>query len=150
VIPAGLMRAPNPENSIAVVRVRARFVETDLMGVVHHASYASYMEVARIEWLRRRGVTYAAWAQKGLHLAVVELKIKYRAPARFDDELDVETALAEVGAASVRFDYRIVRSSDGVVCTEASTRLACVDNRGALLRITDEMLAALTRDDGSV
>jgi acyl-CoA thioester hydrolase len=80
-------------------------------------------------------------------LPVVELAIKYRAPARFDDELDVEATLAEAGAASVRFDYRIVRASDGVLCAEGSTRLACVDDRGALRRISEEMVKALILPD---
>jgi acyl-CoA thioester hydrolase len=141
------MRLIDPSNARSVVRVRVRFGETDLMAIVHHASYATYMEVARIEWLRRRGVTYATWAQSGIHLPVVELAIKYRAPARFDEELDVETKLAEAGAASVRFDYRIVRPADGVLCADGSTRLACVDGRGALRRITDEMVQALTLPD---
>jgi len=131
------------------VRLRVRFGETDMMGIVHHASYATYMEVARIEWLRRRGVTYAAWAQSGLHLPVVELAIKFRAPARFDDELDVAVNLAEAGAASVRFEYRLVRASGGVLCAEGSTRLACVDDRGALRRITDEMVATLILPESS-
>jgi len=117
------------------------------MAIAHHASYAAYMEVGRIEWLRRRGVTYATWARSGIHLPVVELAIRYRSPARFDDELDVETTLVEAGAASVRFDYRIVRSSDGVLCAEGTTRLACVDGRGALRRITDEMVQALVLPD---
>jgi len=143
------MRTIDPANARSVVRLRVRFGETDLMGIVHHPSYASYMEVARIEWLRRRGVTYARWAESGLHLPVVELAIKFRAPARFDDELDVETILAEAGAASVRFAYRIVRISDGVLCADGSVRLACVDDRGALRRITDEMVAMLSLSETS-
>jgi acyl-CoA thioester hydrolase len=141
------MRAIEPTNARSVVRLRVRFGETDLMGIVHHESYASYMEVARIEWLRRRGVEYSTWAKNGLHLPVVELVIKYRAPARFDDELDVEAVLTEAGAASVRFDYRIVRAGDGVLCAEGSTRLACVDDRGALRRISDEMVASLAQSE---
>jgi acyl-CoA thioester hydrolase len=117
------------------------------MGIVHHAEYPNYMEVARVEWLRRRGVAYAGWAQQGIHLAVVELTMKYRAPARFDDELDVEAKLSEAGAASVRFEYRIVRAADSVLCAEGSTRLACVDDRGALRRISDEMVQSLMQGD---
>jgi acyl-CoA thioester hydrolase len=136
----------DPAAARSVVRVRVRFGETDLMGVVHHSSYLAYMEVARIEWLRRRGITYASMAEHGVHLPVVELSLKYRAPARFDDEIDVETTLAEVGAVSVRFDYRIVRAADGTLCTEGMTRLACVDNRG-LHRISEEMAQVLLRPE---
>jgi acyl-CoA thioester hydrolase len=133
---------------MSVVRVRVRFCETDLMGIVHHGSYVAYMEVGRVEWLRRRGVSYASWAERGLHLAVVELSLKYRAPAHFDDELEVQVLLSETRAASVRFDYKIVRALDQVVCAEGSTRLACVDDRQALRRIDSEMLDVLSRPEG--
>jgi acyl-CoA thioester hydrolase len=137
----------DPALARSVVRVRVRFYETDLMGIVHHGSYVGYLEVARVEWLRRRGVAYASWARRGLHLAVVELSLKYRAPARFDDEIDVEVALAERRAASLRFDYRLVRASDGLLLGEGSTRLACVDDAGTLKRMHGEMADVLDRGE---
>jgi acyl-CoA thioester hydrolase len=133
--------------ALSVVRVRVRFGETDLMGIVHHANYVSYMEVARIEWLRRRGVTYADWAAHGVHLPVVELSVKYRSPARFDEEIDVHVSLAEVGAASVRFDYRLVSPSDGRLYTEGSTRLACIDAKLTLQRISPEIVQLLCQPE---
>lgn len=135
----------DPVAAKSIVRLRVRFYETDLMGIVHHGSYVAYLEVARVEWLRRRGVAYASWAQRGLHLAVVELSLRYRAPARFDDEIDVETVLAERKAASIRFDYRLLRETDGALIAEGSTRLACVDEQGALRRVQGEMLDVLSR-----
>jgi acyl-CoA thioester hydrolase len=137
----------DPAAALSVVRVRVRFSETDLMGIVHHASYLSYMEVARIEWLRRRGVEYADWATHGVHLPVVELSVQYRAPARFDDEIDVRVSLVEVGAASVRFDYELVRAADGTVCTAGSTRLACLDSQLALRRISPEIAEFLRQPE---
>jgi acyl-CoA thioester hydrolase len=134
---------PDASTNTTTVRMRVRFGETDLMGIAHHGSYVAYFEAARVEWLRWRGVTYASWAQRGLHLPVVELSIRYRAPVRFDDEIDVETTLAEVRVASLRFEYRILRVADGTACTVGSTRLACVDDRGVLRRFTAEMLVAL-------
>ena len=139
--------AIDPVAARSVVRVRVRFCETDLMGIVHHGSYVTYLEVARVEWLRRRGVTYASWAQAGLHLAVVELTLRYRAPARFDDEIDVETVLGERRAATARFDYRLLRVGDGVLLAEGATRLACVDDKGTLKRVHDEMGAVLARGE---
>ena len=130
------------------VQLRVRFNETDLMGIVHHASYLSYMEVARVEWLRRRGVTYAAWAESGLHLPVVEVSLKYRAPSRFDDELEIEVGLGELRAASLRFDYRIARPKDHRLCVEGSTRLACVDGNHALKRISPEMAEVFGQPEG--
>jgi acyl-CoA thioester hydrolase len=141
---------PQPIDPVAarsVVRLRVRFGETDLMGIVHHGSYVAYLEVARVEWLRRRGVTYAEWAQRGLHTAVVDLSLRYRAPARFDDEIDVETVLTEWRAATIAFDYRVVRVADGELLAEGSTRLACVDDKGALRRLHDEMVDVMARGE---
>ncbi len=142
----------DPAAATSVVRVRVRFYETDLMGIVHHASYVQYLEIARVEWLRRRGVTYASWAANGLHLPVVEVSVRYRAPARFDDELDIETTLGEVRAASIRFDYRAYRVSDSdgperTLCVEGSTRLACVDDRHVLRRFSPEITETLRRGE---
>jgi acyl-CoA thioester hydrolase len=141
------MREIDPDSALSIVRIRVRFGETDLMGIAHHSSYVSYLEVARIEWLRRRAVAYAEWSAHGVHLPVVELSVKYRAPARFDDELDVHTTLAEVGAASVRFNYSLVRAADEVLCMEGSTRLACIDARHALQRIAPEVVDLLRQPE---
>jgi acyl-CoA thioester hydrolase len=137
-----------PSAARSVVRMRVRFCETDLMGIVHHGSYVAYLEAGRVEWLRRRGVSYASWAARGMHLAVVELSLKYRAPVRFDEELDIEVVLGEMRAASVRFDYRLLRVSDELLCAEASTRLACVDDRQGLRRISREIADVLSRPEG--
>jgi acyl-CoA thioester hydrolase len=131
----------------SVVRVRVRFGETDLMGIVHHANYAVYMEVARVEWLRRRGMTYADWAARGLHLPVVDLSLRYRAPARFDDELDIETTLSELRAVTVRFNYRILRAADQILCAEGTTRLARVDEDHVLRRLSPDIVAELIRPE---
>ena len=86
----------DPVHSVSCVPLRVRFGETDLMGIVHHASYVVYFEAARVSWLRRRGVTYQAWAAAGIHLPVVDIAIQYKRPAKFDDELIVETTLSQV------------------------------------------------------
>jgi acyl-CoA thioester hydrolase len=142
-----MLHVIDPVLARSVVRLRVRFYETDLMGIVHHGSYVGYLEVARVEWLRRRGVAYATWAQRGLHMAVVDLALKYRAPARFDDEIDVEVVLGEWRAASIRFDYRLVRAGDALLLGEGSTRLACVDDAGALKRVHDDMNDVLARGE---
>jgi acyl-CoA thioester hydrolase len=140
------MQTPiDPGAARSIVRVRVRFGETDLMGIVHHGSYVAYLEVARVEWMRRRGVAYSAWASRGLHLAVAELTLKYRAPARFDEELDIDTTLGQLRAASVRFDYRVVRPSDATVCATASTILAFIDDKQMLRRFAPEMTEVLLR-----
>lgn len=127
----------DPDKSKSLLPLRVRFCETDLMGIVHHGSYLVYFEAGRVEWLRRRGVTYADWAARGVHLPVVEARISYQAPARFDDVLDVETTLTELRTVSLKFAYRITR--EGQPIAEGMTRLGCIDESHKLLRIPEAM-----------
>ncbi len=137
--------APLPDPSLSVIPIRVRFGETDLMGIVHHASYLGYFEAARVEWLRRRGVTYAEWAARGVHLPVVDADLRYRMPAHFDEILEVETRLKELRGVSMRFSYRIVR--EGTLLTEGSTRLACVDAKHQLMRLEKWMSEILRKGE---
>jgi acyl-CoA thioester hydrolase len=112
---------------------------------VHHASYLSYFEAARVAWLRRRGVTYATWAARGWHLPVVEASVRYRAPARFEDVLFVDVELADVRSHSLRFGYNVTRGETGLAVGE--TRLACVDGAHKLLRMPEPLLEVLMRGE---
>ena len=130
-----------PTHLTSRLEIVIRFCETDLMGIVHHANYLTYFEAGRVEWLRRRGVTYAEWAAKGVHLPVVEAMVRYRLPARFDEELELETSLTQRRAVSLRFEYRLRR--DATLLAEGFTRLACLDGKHALQRIPEDMYAVL-------
>jgi acyl-CoA thioester hydrolase len=110
------------------------------MGIVHHANYLPYFEMGRVEWLRERSVTYAAWAEQGLHLAVAEVSLRYKSPAKFDDLLALHTRLAEVRTHSLKFTYRLMRGEK--LLNEGMTLLACVNNAGALTRLSEDMRLA--------
>ena len=101
-----------------------RFCETDLMGIVHHANYLIYCEAGRVDWLHRRGIRYEEWARRGIHLPVVETRLRYRKAARFDETLRVATTAVEVTRVTVRFGYLITRGADRIC--EGETLLACV------------------------
>jgi acyl-CoA thioester hydrolase len=113
--------------------LRVRFLETDLMGIVHHATYLAYFEAGRVDWLHKRGVSYERWTAQGIHLPVVDAQLRYRKAARFDDKLVVETTCAELSRVTVRFAYRILRGPD-LLC-EGHTLLACVGHDLAPKRI---------------
>jgi acyl-CoA thioester hydrolase len=114
-----------PEHCVTRMDVRVRFGETDLMGIMHHGSYVALLEAARIEYLRRRDFDYLALTQQGIHLPVIEMQLKYRRPARFDDLITVETRLGGLTRVRVDFDYRLLLGDELLV--EATTRLACID-----------------------
>ncbi|MBX3182398.1 MAG: acyl-CoA thioesterase [Polyangiaceae bacterium] len=120
--------------------LRVRFGETDLMGIVHHAAYLSYFELARVEYLRRRGVIYARWAE-GRHLPVVSAGLEYLRSARFDDELQVVARLAVLTRVRVGFSYQVLRGEE-LLC-RGDTMLCCVDDAGRPRRIPDDLTQAL-------
>jgi acyl-CoA thioester hydrolase len=105
--------------------VRVGYVDTDRGNVVHHSTYLRYLEAARVEWLRARGVVYKALElDEAYGLPVVEANVKYRRPAHFDDELVIETWAGKLTRATLRFDYAIWR--DGEKLADAEIVLACV------------------------
>jgi len=142
------MHAIDPAHAASRLVLRVRFCETDLMGIVHHANYLAYLEAGRVDWLRKRGVTYADWAAHGRHLPVVDCSMRFRAPARFDDVIEIETRLSELGAVSLRYDYTVTRA--GVLLADGSTRLASVNDSHKLTRFTDEMLDVLTSSERAI
>jgi acyl-CoA thioester hydrolase len=102
-------------------RVRVRYAETDQMGVVYHSNYLIWFEVGRVEFIRQLGLNYKQMEEEGCGIAVVDLHVRYKAPARYDDELVIETRLLAARGAVVRFGYRILRVSDGLLLCEGET-----------------------------
>ena len=103
-------------------RLRVRYAETDAAGVVYHANYLVYFEVARVELLRSLGLPITAVESRGLVLPVVEARLKYVRPARLDDLLEVSLSIQSVGPASFTCAYEIER--DGLLLVSGWTRLA--------------------------
>ncbi len=103
-------------------RVRVRYAETDQMGVVYHANYLVWFEVGRVELMRQRGLEYKRLEiEEGCWIAVVEATARYKAPARYDDELIVETRVTTVRGPVIRFAYKIIRADDGILLCEGET-----------------------------
>jgi acyl-CoA thioester hydrolase len=103
-------------------RVRVRYAETDQMGVVYHANYLIWFEVGRVEFIRQLGMDYKHMEQEeNALIAVVEVTARYKAPARYDDELLIRTTLAGVRGSIVRFRYVVLRAADELVLCEGET-----------------------------
>ncbi len=103
----------------SITPIRVRYAETDAMGIVHHAVYPIWMELGRSDFLRQLGQSYAEWEAQGVRMSVGEIQVKYRAPARYDELVEVRTWLAEAGRRKVTFAYEIIR--DGVRLAEGKT-----------------------------
>ncbi len=113
------------------------------MGVVYHSNYLVWFEMGRVEFMREHGLSYKEMElEEGCMIAVVEATARYRAPARYDEELVVETELLAVRGAVIRFGYRVVRPEDGVLLCEGHT-VHVVVGRDMKRRRLPERYAAL-------
>jgi len=90
-----------------VTTIRVRYAETDQMGVAYHANYLVWMEVARVEYCTKLGFRYKEMEANGILLAVAESHCRYLHPARFDDEVSIQTAISDANRRFVTFDYEM-------------------------------------------
>lgn len=112
----------------AEARLRVRYAETDQMGVVYHANYLIWFEVGRVELMRALGLEYKLLEQDfGCMIAVVEARARYRAPARYDDEIAVRTTLHAMRGAVLKMTYEVVRVADGTLLCDGDTMHVVVD-----------------------
>jgi acyl-CoA thioester hydrolase len=110
------------EKRVGEARVRVRYAETDQMGVVYHSNYLIWFEVGRVELIRSMGLDYKRMeVEEGCGIAVVDVHVRYRAPARYDDELVVETRLVAARGAVIKFGYKVLRIGDGTLLCEGET-----------------------------
>lgn len=120
-----------------IISLRVRYGETDQMGIVHHVNYLHYFEVARTELLRECGFSYKSIEEKGYLLVVTESQCRYLKPARYDDELRVETWLSLLGNVRIHFQYRILRGEE--VLAKGYTKLGCISPERVPTAIPEEL-----------
>src|SRR5882762_1805870 len=113
---------------VCETRVRVRYAETDQMGVVYHANYLVWFEIGRVEMLRQLGFSYRDMEQQDdCFIAVVDARCRYKAPARYDDEIIVRTHLKNIRESVIYFGYELVRVEDQTVLAEGETRHIVAD-----------------------
>ena len=108
------------------IEIRIRYGETDQMGVVYHGNYTQYLEMGRIEWLRKLGISYKKMEQEGIMLPVLSLNLNFKKSARYDDVIKVKTQLKKIPSVRIEFDYEITNHKKEVLTT-ANTVLVFVN-----------------------
>ena len=93
-------------------KIRVRYSETDQMSFVYYGVYAQYYEVGRVELLRSLGLTYKKLEEMGFALPVVNLNIKYKKPAYYDDELTIRTTIKKLPSAKITFYYEMLNANN--------------------------------------
>ena len=109
-------------------KIRVEYHHTDQMGIVHHSNYVKFFEVARTEWLRANGLTYAEMARRGVMMPIVDVAVKYRNPAVYDELISVTAFVDAMPMARMTFRYE-VRGEDGREIASGSTTLGFIDSQ---------------------
>jgi acyl-CoA thioester hydrolase len=126
-----------------VAEVRVLMADTDAMGIVYHANYLRWFELGRSELVRHTGFPYTEMEAMGLGLPVVEARCRYRAPARYDDVIEVDARVEKLARASVIFGYRLLRGADRMLLCEGETSHACTSREGRIQRFPARILEHL-------
>ncbi len=120
------------------IRDTVRFVETDMMGVTHHANYLRWFEMARVAYLRACGITLGELMDAGVFFPITEVQATYKNSLTFDDEFEVRTALCGLNKAKMEFAYQVIRLRDGALAVEGKTRNVFTDGSGRIIRLAPQ------------
>jgi acyl-CoA thioester hydrolase len=115
---------------VGETKLRVRYAETDKMGVVYHSNFVIWLEVGRVELLRQLGFQYSEMeTEDNCHIPVVDLRVRYKAPAQYDDEIVVRTQIKNVRSSLLHFSYEIFREGDRTLLATGETMHIIVDNK---------------------
>ncbi|MGB2629672.1 MAG: thioesterase family protein [Candidatus Omnitrophota bacterium] len=124
------------------IEIRARYQETDQMGVVYYSNYLVWFEIARTDYFRKRGVVYKELEERDkIYLPVVEACCRYRAPIRYDDLVTVETKLTEASKSRLTFEYEVKKEAK--VTTTGYTKHVFVNGSGKPIPIPENIKSSL-------
>jgi acyl-CoA thioester hydrolase len=112
-------------------RLRVRYAETDQAGVVYHSNFLIWFEVGRVELCRDYGFNYRDMEREDdSFLPVVEARVKYHSPARYDDEIVVRTRVTQLRSRTIKFAYEVLRAGDGRLLAEGETHHVVMNREG--------------------
>jgi len=120
-----------------ILNLRVRYPEVDAMGYLHHSRFLQYFELGRVELLRSMGVSYADLEKQGIFFVVTKAEVRYKAPARYDDELTLITKV--VKQTHVRFDHAYELRRGDQLLAEGTTTIACVGRDGQVQKIPESL-----------
>ncbi len=123
--------------SFHVINLRVRYADTDQMGIAYYANYFVWFEEARTEYFRAKGYPYTKVEEKGVYLPVVEASCSYKAPARYDDPLEIQTAVTQYTRTSMTFEYKIF--CNGKLNAEGKTVHVFINQEGKPVGIPEEV-----------
>ena len=127
------------------MEVRIYYEDTDCGGVVYYANYLRFLERARTEFLRERGIELAELAKRGILFAVVSVQLNYRLPALYNGLLSIDLWVSSISRASFCFSHKIRRKGETGVLCDGEIALACVDSQFKPRGIPEEVRTLVVR-----
>jgi len=118
------------------IQEKVRFVETDLMGVVHHSNYFRWFEMGRVEYLRQADILLTDLLADGIVFPITHVDCQYKASAKFDDTILIETTLEDVSPVKMVFTYKVVKKVDQMLLAIGSTQNVFTNNHGKIIRLS--------------
>jgi acyl-CoA thioester hydrolase len=135
---------PSPADPrVSEITVRVNYSETDQMGVVYHARYVVWLDMARTEHLRAAGMSYKEVEAMGVRLAVGELSVRYRQAARYDDLVRIRCWVRELASRRIVFAYAIEHAETGQLLATATTAMFSVSNEHRPTRLPEQVTSLL-------
>ena len=138
-----------PNGTVGESRLRVRYAETDQMGVVYHSNFIIWFEVGRVELLRTLGFTYREMEADGYHLPVVEVKCRYKQPARYDDAILIRTCMSGLRSSYIQFTYEVLREEDRSLLAEGSSTHVVVGPDMRPINLSDKYMGPFQRAMGT-
>ncbi len=137
---------PPADRFVAETTFHVRYVETDAMGIVHHSNYLAYFEEARSHYSRVRGIDYAEFERSGYWLAVSEVFVRYRVPARYAQLIMTRCWVEELKSRSITFGYEVVDAATGTLLVTGRTSHICINHQGQVSKIPDAWRHVLSQE----
>ena len=108
--------------------ISVRYAETDQMGVVHHATYPIWYEIARTEYIRALGMSYSDMEKAGVMLPVTGISCRYRLPAKYDDIVEITARITRFSPARIEFEYEVRRRGEDEILSTGTSAHGFVDS----------------------
>ena len=129
---------------IVTTKYRVKFFDTDTFGIVHHSNYIRWFETGRVEFLRVLGIDLNEMMSDGILFPIIDIGARFHAPAKFDDELEIETTAEALTKAKMKFNYVIRKCGEEKILTEGtSTNVFTSD--GKICRLPDKYFSKIVK-----
>ena len=124
-------------------QLEVRYAETDMMGIVYHGNYLPWLEMGRTQLLKENGIPYTELEAQGLYLPVIDVSVKYRRPAKYDDRITILTTISERPLVKIHLAYEVKRGEE-LLATAATTHVF-INKTGQAVKAPKTFLDAVAK-----